>query len=135
MQVDRREMMRVVPLAIISSIVAVGHGSAATTENNMPSNIIEIVSFRLVSGVAEKDFLQAVEATNTFLTSQKGFVARRMSKDAVGNYFDHVEWATVENAKVAMESSMKQPELLPFIQMIDPASMSLVHNQLVVSVG
>jgi hypothetical protein len=109
--------------------------NANAESQTMPSNIIEIVSFKLAKGADEAAFAESLEATNIFLKAQTGFVARRLSRNEQGTYFDHVEWATLDNAKAAMDSSMKQPELMPFLQMIDPSSMSMHHNALLISIG
>jgi hypothetical protein len=135
MKVDRRSVMSGGVFAAFATSSFGVFESTASAETKMPSNTIEFVSFRLVGGVSEQDFLKTLDSVNGFLKSQKGFVARRLSKDEMGTYFDHVEWATLEDAKAAMQSSMQQAELVPFMQMIDPASMTLLHNQLVVSIG
>jgi hypothetical protein len=135
-QSDRRNILTYgIALATLSAGSSVFSHEAQAENANMSPNIIEIVSFKLVKGAEDAAFLKAVEATNTFLKSQKGFVARRMSRDETGTYIDHVEWATLDNAKAAVELSMQQPDLVPFLQMIDPNSMSMRHNALVVSIG
>jgi hypothetical protein len=135
MKFDRRSAMGVGLFATLVTCKVSSAVSATNSEIAMSQRTIEIVSFRLVNETSEQDFLKAIEATNNFLKSQKGFISRRLSKDDAGNFFDHVEWATLDDAKVAMESSMQKPELLPFLQMIDPASIKLFHNKLMVSIA
>jgi hypothetical protein len=133
---DRRQlMMSGSALIVTGTVMSVLPHQAKSENSSMPSHTIEIVSFKLVKGADDANFLIAVEATNTFLKTQNGFVARRMSRDESGTYIDHVEWASLEDAKAALEKSMQQADLLPFIQMIEPTSMNMQHNALLVSLG
>jgi hypothetical protein len=130
MKLQRRTVLQAVGAVLISSRAA----SPATQDTSM-NHIIEIVTFKLAGGASPEGFLQAATATNAFLQSQKGFVARRMSVDGDGNYIDSVEWKTLADAKAALDVSMQTPALMPFIQMIDPASMKMVHNSVVTAIG
>jgi hypothetical protein len=109
-------------------------GTSYSQENQM-TRIIEIVNFKLVGSANANDFQAAVLPTVAFLKAQRGFVARRLSKDETGQYTDHVEWETLADAQAAMTASMTQPSLMPFLQMIDPSTMRLQHNEVILSVG
>jgi hypothetical protein len=136
--VNRRILVRAVSsaaLAGFASSLIMACPTNAQEKNTMSKNVIEIVIFKLAPDSSEADFLKAVETTNVFLSKQPGFLARRLSRGDDGSYIDHVEWASLAEAKAAAEGSMNQPQLMPFLNMIDPASMTMLHNALLVSLG
>jgi hypothetical protein len=101
----------------------------------MSDQVIEIITFKLVAGQTEKDFLSSCNAATNFLRTCKGFVSRRVSRSKEGIYMDHVTWANLAGAEAAMEAAMKEPSLGAFIGAIDPASMILDHQPLLISVN
>jgi hypothetical protein len=98
----------------------------------MTGSIAEIVTFRLAKGVNEAAFLKASQTAEAFMRTRKGFVLRRLTRSVDGVYTDYVVWATETDAKAAMEASMKDARVGPFIQSIDGASMKADH-QLILS--
>jgi hypothetical protein len=103
--------------------------------NKMDGKVIELVTFKLAAGVSEEAFTKHMDVVQTFISRQKGFVSRRLSKAADGTYLDHVTWDSMADAKAAMDASMKEASLLPFMQSIDPASMKLDHQPVVASIN
>jgi heme-degrading monooxygenase HmoA len=101
----------------------------------MTDHAIEIAAFKLTEGVSDPAFSEAQAAVNAFLAKQPGFIARRLSRDAQGQYLDHVEWSSLADAEAAMQASMAEPTLQRFMRMIDPASLSMQHNVLRVTLG
>lgn len=99
----------------------------------MVPKIVEIVSFKLVSGVNQDQFLAAASATNDFLKTRKGFISRKLVVGKDGQYTDIAFWASLGDAETAMADSMKAPSLLPFINAIDPASMKIDHQAVILS--
>jgi hypothetical protein len=136
--VNRRVLMRAASRATLAGFISpliIAPPAIAQEKNTVSKNVIEIVIFKLVPGSSEADFLKAVETTNLFLSKQPGFLVRRLSRGDDGRYMDHVEWTSLAEAKAAAESSMNQPQLMPFLNMIDPASMTMQHNALLISLG
>jgi len=101
----------------------------------MTNRIIEAVTFKLAQGISEADFLKTVPASNEFIKSRKGFIARRLSKGEDGTWLEHIEWENMAVAKSASDAFMKEPSLAPMMQAIDGASAIVQHNQLQISVG
>lgn len=134
MHIDRRNV-----LALTGGIFAAGAGlsacSGADTNTPKQGSIIEIVSFRLAAGMGDDEFIQAVKASSGFIQKQTGFIARRLSKADDGLWTDHIEWASLANANAAAESFMIEETLAPFMAAIDPMSINMSHNELIVSVG
>ena len=142
MHIDRRNL-----LALSGGMIAAGTGLSACSDANTPrenttraitpkqGSIVEIVSFRLAAGISDDKFVAAVQASNDFIQKQPGFIARRLSKADDGTWTDHIEWATLELATSAAESFMMEKTLAPFMMAIDPISINISHNKLIVSVG
>lgn len=101
----------------------------------MSDHVIEIITFQLAAGQTEKGFLTNCDAATGFLRTCKGFISRRLSRSNAGVYMDHVTWASLPDAERAMDAAMKEPSLGAFISSIDPASMILDHQTVLVSVN
>jgi hypothetical protein len=132
-QTARREILK----AVLSSI-ALGFfltPTYAEDATKMTGPVVEIVSFKLGAGVTEEAFLKAGKAAEDFMKSRNGFVSRRLSRREDGSYVDHVTWASMEDAKQAMDASMKEASLAPFMQAIDLTSMTIEHQALVSKVN
>jgi len=71
----------------------------------MSRSVIEIVSFRVKPGISDEAFLKPNEPVEAFLRAQSGFVGRHLSKNDDGQWFDHVEWASLEQAHAAAQKS------------------------------
>jgi len=94
----------------------------------MTQHVIEAVTFKLLPTVSDAEFLKAAETASTFLKSCEGFVRRQMSKGDDGVWLDHVEWRSLSTAKAASESFFNHAPLMPFMQAIDMASVTMSHN-------
>jgi hypothetical protein len=116
-------------LAMTSIVTAVNsYGEDAIT-----AKVVETVTFKLVAGVSQDQFLVAADATNAFLKSRKGFVSRKLIVDKDGQYTDIALWASLKDAETAMADSMKVERLVPFINAIDPATMKIDHQPVILS--
>jgi hypothetical protein len=101
----------------------------------MSRHVIELITFKLVEGCSDEEFLRTCEAATVFLRTRKGFVSRRLSRSADGTYMDHVTWKTQLDAKSAMQAAMVDAGLSKFIAAIDPASTTLDHQSVLVAVN
>ena len=101
----------------------------------MAKHVIESVTFRLAAGVSKDDFLQAVESSTAFVKSQPGFSARRLSCAENGTWIEHIEWASLADAKSAAAAIGRTASVEPFLNCIDGASAKLTHSELEVSIG
>jgi hypothetical protein len=96
----------------------------------MTGSIAEIVTFKLAKGVNEATFLEASQTAEAFMRTRKGFISRRLTRNADGVYTDYVLWENEVDAKAAMEASMTDARVGPFVQSIDGASMKADHQQM-----
>jgi hypothetical protein len=107
----------------------------AEDTKTMNGKVIEIVTFKLAAGVSDKAFSKYSDVVSSYISKQKGFISRRLSKAADGTYLDHVTWESLTDATTAMESSMKEASLAPFMQSIDPATVKIDHQSLMASIN
>ena len=98
-------------------------------------HVIETVTFCLVDGVSEKQFLEAAEQATAFMTAHPGFVRRRLSCQDNGAWTEHVEWASMADAKSAAAEIGLDERARPFVRAIDGQSVRITHSELKVSVG
>jgi hypothetical protein len=108
---------------------------AQQQERPMEGHVIEIVTFRLVEGADPARFLAASAAVDSFVRTQPGFVARRLSVGDDQTYVDHIQWSSLSAARTAAETVMTVPALAPFMQMIDPTGLTMAHNRLLTAVN
>jgi hypothetical protein len=99
----------------------------------MSGNVIEIVNFKLAKGITPDQFLAAASTSNAFLKGQKGFISRKMIANKDAQYTDIAVWSSVEDAQSAMDASMKDQSIASFINAIDPASIRIEHQSVILS--
>lgn len=101
----------------------------------MSSHVIETVTFRLMEGVSEEQFLAAARQANAFMIACPGFLRRRLSCEDNGTWVEHVEWASMADAKAAAAEIGKDEQARAFVRAIDGPSVQIAHSELKVSVG
>jgi hypothetical protein len=95
--------------------------------------VAEIVTFRLAAGVGEASFLEAARATGPLLAAEPGFLSRRLSRGADGEWTDHVAWTSLAEAHAAAARVMEAPAAAPFLMAIDPASIVMRHERVLMT--
>jgi hypothetical protein len=98
-------------------------------------HVIETVTFRLIEGVSPEQFLEAAQQATAFMTTRPGFLRRRLSCEENGTWIEHVEWASMADAKAAAAEIGKSENARAFVRAIDGPSVRLTHSDLKVSVG
>lgn len=98
----------------------------------MKTHVLEIVTFRLRSGVSVEEFTAAGEATMPPVRQLPGFVDRRLVLAESGGFTDIVEWESMEAARGAMHAFGEIPEANVFAKMIDMDTLDLTHQRIVV---
>jgi hypothetical protein len=91
--------------------------------------IIETVRYKVKDGVTRDQALAAWEDSQSFALAQKGFVRRKLAVADGGEFLDHVEWASMDDAKAAAANfdPGKYPELSGLVQVLDESSMVMTH--------
>ncbi|MCG7534291.1 hypothetical protein [Pseudoalteromonas sp. OOF1S-7] len=98
----------------------------------MSTNIVEIATFKLASGVTEADFLEQNAQFMAFVNAQPGSLYRSVSKHAdTGVYTDIVYWTTLEDAKRVQAAFEHEQVCQQFAALIDKDSLSLTLTEVV----
>lgn len=101
----------------------------------MSNPVIETVIFRLLDGLSQEQFLEAALQATAFMTERPGFLRRRLSCEQNGTWIEHVEWASMEDAKAAAAEISKDEHARAFVRAIDGPSVKITYSDLKVSVG
>jgi hypothetical protein len=119
-------------LALPLALAALAPADAARS-GDAAAPVAEIVTFRLAPGTTDPAFLDAARATGQLLAAEPGFLSRRLSRGADGTWTDHVTWASLTDAESAATRIMAAPEAQPFLAAIDPASIALRHEPILMT--
>ena len=94
-------------------------------------SVIETVRYRLKDGATTEEAVAAWEESQSFARAQKGFLSRKIAVTAEGEFLDHVEWASMDDAKAASANfdPGKYPELLGLMKVLDESSMTMTHYE------
>ena len=90
--------------------------------------VAEIVTFHLNSDVTQDAFLNAARATDSIVRAAPGFISRQLSKGEDGRWTDYILWQSMQDAKAAAQTVIKQPEFAAFGQAIDFESIVMRHE-------
>ena len=92
------------------------------------NHIMEIARFAVVDGVGSDTVRDRARIIEGWLGRQTGFVRRSLvGPDADGRWTDLVEWRCRDDAMAAAAAIGQEPELEPFMAIIDPASVEMRH--------
>ena len=85
--------------------------------------LIENLTFRLVAGADEADFLAADRKVQTeFIANLPGFVRRTTARGDGGGWLVATLWGSAEAADNADRLAQTAPETQPFLALLDPSS-------------
>jgi hypothetical protein len=92
--------------------------------------VLELVSFRLLPGIAPTAFLALARQTEPVLRRQPGYVSRKLVQTPDGLWTDIVEWTSLAHAVEAARIVTTDPGFAPFIGAIDMTTVSMAHPAL-----
>lgn len=95
-----------------------------------PTQVQEVVRFRLLPGTDAAAFLAAARATAAPLRHQPGFLRRALLRHEDGSWTDQVDWADRPSAEKAATAMMAEPAFQPFMALIDMATLAMDHPDL-----
>lgn len=101
----------------------------------MTNHIIETVLFKLKDGIDGEIFAASIPGSTTFIESCPGFIARRLSCNADGQWIEHVEWETMDAAKAAASRIGSDPNTENFVKCINGPSVQMFHTQIIKSLN
>ncbi len=88
---------------------------------------VEAALFRLRPGTDRVAFLTAAEAVTIDLRRMPGYLDRELSEGDDGRWLDLVHWASMDEARRAADAILHAPGSRPFMEMLDPESITLLH--------
>jgi len=97
----------------------------------MNQKAVEIVHFRVKTGVPEADFLQAAAKADKALRSLPGFLSRQVSCAENGDWIDYVLWSSMADALEAARVFHTLPDAQDFCGMLDMSQAKMSHLSLV----
>jgi hypothetical protein len=89
--------------------------------------VVEVVLFRLKAGVEDETFLREAAVVQAWIEQQPGFISRELLKAPNDQWLDTVRWASLETAERAAAIIMNEDHCMPFMSMIDEASIQMWH--------
>jgi hypothetical protein len=105
--------MRFVILPLLAACITFAP-ACSTRSQTADGPVMEVVTFRLNSGVTDRDFLDAAKGTGAMVAAQPGFVRRSLLRDDAGLWTDTVEWQSLAQANAAAEVLNVDPAFAPF---------------------
>jgi len=90
--------------------------------------VIEMVTFKLVNGSSDAQFLDANQHLNDWVKRQPGFRNRTLVKQENGVWMDMVQWDALTDAKVAAEQFMRDMSQSECMALIDPDTVVMAHH-------
>lgn len=95
---------------------------------NPNAAVAEIVVCKLNEDANEADFLNAIKASEGYISGSAGFISRQLSKDEDGTWTDYTLWASMDDAMAAANGFMSQSFAAAILQGIDQDSFSMRHQ-------
>ena len=96
----------------------------------MTKHALEVVEFKINEGISDAVFLDAIQNTETFISSLEGFIERHTAKNNEGMWIDVVKWRDMDAAKEAAKKFEASEEVREFISMINHSSMKMEHFEI-----
>lgn len=97
-------------------------------------SVIEIVRFKLKQTATSEQLISASEQSQKFVSKLNGFEYRSLSFDQdTSTWTDVVYWDSMENAKAAGEQFTTSEECKPLMALIDPESVMMQHQTIMMS--
>lgn len=91
-------------------------------------HILELVTFKLLPGVTEDQFVEANESLSAWISRQPGFVSRHLSySENEETYIDVVYWVSLAALQAANDLAMKAEECAPLFGMCDLDTVKMVQ--------
>jgi hypothetical protein len=88
---------------------------------------IELVSYKLKSGITTAQLQNTHDSLNSFCSQQEGFIYRSISKDQDNTWFDIVYWQNMECAQKAGEKFMQDEICHTLSELIDENTLVMRH--------
>ena len=94
------------------------------------AKIIEMVLWNAKAGVSVEDAKRSITQLNDFVKIQPGFISRKTSQAADGQFLDLVLWTDLNSAKTAAKKAMENESLIEVFSKIDQEDMLFKHFEI-----
>ncbi|HGG63090.1 MAG TPA: hypothetical protein ENK34_00830 [Rhodobacteraceae bacterium] len=101
---------------------------SARADSHLSGPVAEIVTFRVVNGTTNEQFIAAARQTEPFVTAAPGFISRTLTQGEDGVWTDFILWRDMASAKQMATAFMDEPSVMPFMQAIDPETVVMRHE-------
>jgi len=90
--------------------------------------VAEIVTFKLVDGVSDAEFVEISKASEDFVSAAPGFISRQLSKGDDGVWTDYVLWQDMDSALAVGKAFPEQPFAPDLVGAIASGSEQMRHQ-------
>ncbi len=90
--------------------------------------VAEIVTFKLVDGVSDAQFVEISKASEAFVRAAPGFISRQLSKGDDGIWTDYVLWQDMDSALAVGKAFPEQPFAADLMGAIASGSEQIRHQ-------
>lgn len=118
-------------VSLLALLVGLAGQSQTTTNMEQKIGAIEIVKFRLKSGIGDEEGRTKLLQLNQCVEAFDGFIERKLSRTEEGEWLDIVYWTSKKAALAAAEQVAKDPKALQAFAVIDESTMSMNHYDLI----
>jgi RimJ/RimL family protein N-acetyltransferase len=91
------------------------------------TNVVEIVMFRPLPGIAGEEVLEAAERMTTVLRGMRGFITRDLAVSSDGRWLDLVRWSDPAAAHRAARATLAMDVCRGYAALMDPAQREVVR--------
>ncbi len=91
------------------------------------AGIVEVVQFKAKTGVSDAQIRDAADALQRDVEHLPGYMHRRLLKSEDGQWLDIVDWTGLDEALHAAEAIMARPSAQGFMELVEPASITMLH--------
>jgi len=117
--------MRLAPLFAATLLFAPANLAAGSDQ---AERVAETVTFQLLPGTDEAQFLAAAKDTMAVMNRVGGALSRTLSKDEDGQWTDYIIWSDMQTATEAPAQIMADPTFAVFMGMIQDSSVDLQYS-------
>lgn len=97
----------------------------------MSADFAEVVTFRLSPETNGSTYLDASAASRDWYTRQPGYLSSELIAGDDDQWIGIIRWERPEDAESAARRLMEEVDMLPFMHMIDPESVTMLMGQVI----
>jgi hypothetical protein len=91
------------------------------------AGMVEVVQFKAKAGISDAQIRAVADALQRDVEGLPGYISRRLLKSEDGQWLDIVDWTGLDEALQAAEAIMARPSAQSFMELVEPASITMLH--------